>query len=94
LASNFYDACTRAGRPLIVGGEALPRRVYVDHEMWRKIVLNQLSNAFKFTLYGAITVSLRSKELCVELTMRDTGVGGRGYAACLQALLPNPYAGP
>ena len=32
--------------------------VYVDREMWEKIVLNLLSNAFKYTFEGEITVSL------------------------------------
>ena len=37
----------------------LPERVYVDPEMWEKIVFNLLSNAFKFTFEGEISVVLR-----------------------------------
>ena len=43
--------------------------------MWEKIVLNLLSNAFKFTLEGEIKVSLRSRGEQVELSVSDTGCG-------------------
>ncbi len=49
--------------------------VYVDRDMWEKIVLNLLSNAFKFTFDGEIRVELQSRGDHVRLRVADTGVG-------------------
>jgi signal transduction histidine kinase len=75
LASLFRSTTERAGLELIVDCEALPEPVLVDRDMWEKIVLNLLSNAFKHTFEGAITVTLRWRDDCAELTVTDTGVG-------------------
>ena len=60
---------------LIVDCPPLSEPVYVDREMWEKIVLNLLSNAFKFTFDGEIEVSLRQVDAVVQLTVSDTGTG-------------------
>src|SRR5579864_2745963 len=49
LASNFLSACQHAGLELVVDCPPLPEPTYVDRDMWEKIVLNLISNAFKFT---------------------------------------------
>jgi len=49
--------------------------VFVDREMWERIVLNLLSNALKYTLSGRITLRLRGDREEVRLTVQDTGVG-------------------
>jgi signal transduction histidine kinase len=59
LASVFRSAIERAGIELIIDCHRLDQPVYVDREMWEKIVLNLLSNAFKFTLKGQIAVTLK-----------------------------------
>nr|WP_199333824.1 HAMP domain-containing sensor histidine kinase [Oculatella sp. FACHB-28] len=61
LASVFRSAIERAGLRLIVDCPPLPEPVFVDREMWEKIVLNLLSNAFKFTFEGEITLSIRAE---------------------------------
>jgi PAS domain S-box-containing protein len=75
LASVFRSAIERAGMRLVIHCPALPEMVYIDNEMWEKIVLNLLSNAFKFTFDGEIQVSLRAVDSAVELSVRDTGTG-------------------
>jgi PAS domain S-box-containing protein len=75
LASVFRAACERAGLRLVVSCTRLDEPVYVDREMWEKVVLNLLSNAFKFTFNGEIAVSLRARGSAAELRVRDTGTG-------------------
>ena len=59
LASNFRSAMEKAGLSFRIDCEPLPEPVYVDRDMWEKIVLNLLSNALKFTFEGGVTVALR-----------------------------------
>jgi PAS domain S-box-containing protein len=77
LASNFRSLCQKAGLRLIVNCTALApdEPAYVDRDMWEKIVLNLVSNAFKFTLQGEIEVRLEYAKGQALLTVRDTGVG-------------------
>ncbi|MDZ7967369.1 MAG: ATP-binding protein [Nostoc sp. DedSLP03] len=76
LASVFRSAIERAGLRLAVDCPSLPEPVYVDREMWEKIVLNLLSNAFKFTFEGEIAVRLHlADERHVTLQVEDTGFG-------------------
>jgi PAS domain S-box-containing protein len=75
LASGFRSAIERAGLELRIDCLPLDRAIYVDREMWEKIVLNLMSNAFKHTFRGTITVSLRREGDHAVLTVADTGVG-------------------
>jgi hypothetical protein len=72
LVSVFRSAIEKAGLALVVDCPALPEAIYVDREMWEKIVLNLLSNAFKFTFEGKIKVALRWRRQRVELCVSDT----------------------
>ena len=75
LASMFRSAIEKAGLTLSVDCPALPEPVYVDREMWEKIVLNLLSNAFKYTFEGEVKVGLQWYGKRVKLAVADTGVG-------------------
>ncbi|MDZ8187990.1 MAG: ATP-binding protein [Nostoc sp. ChiSLP02] len=73
LASVFRSAIERAGMQLSVNCPPLPAPIYVDRQMWEKIVFNLLSNAFKFTLKGEIMVSLQWVEKEDKGTRREVG---------------------
>ncbi|HEY9735479.1 MAG TPA: response regulator, partial [Trichocoleus sp.] len=82
LASSFESVATQADLGLVIDCPPLPLPVYVDRPMWETIVLNLLSNAFKFTFAGTITVRLRLAGNSlpggteqVELIVQDTGIG-------------------
>jgi signal transduction histidine kinase/DNA-binding response OmpR family regulator len=77
LASTFRSAMERAGLRYVVDCPPHPAPAYVDRGMWEKIVLNLVSNAFKYTLEGEVAVTLRADAdgSLARLTVRDTGVG-------------------
>jgi PAS domain S-box-containing protein len=79
LASVFRSGIEKAGLNLIVDCPPLAEPIYVDREMWEKIVFNLLSNALKFTAQGEIEIKLgeaktaKTRRIC--LSVRDTGIG-------------------
>ena len=75
VVASFQSLVEGAGLKLKLEFEDLRDPIYVDREMWEKIVLNLVSNAFKFTFEGVITVSLHKHGDRIELAVTDTGVG-------------------
>ena len=75
LASTFRSAIERAGMELVVECDELSEPVYVDVDMWEKIVLNLLSNAFKYTHHGRIAVRLKQEGERILFSVSDTGIG-------------------
>ncbi|MFP5349004.1 MAG: ATP-binding protein [Gammaproteobacteria bacterium] len=71
----FRSAVEKAGVRLVVDCPPPRSPAFVDPEMWETIVLNLVSNAFKFTFDGEIRVQLREHEGHFELSVSDTGVG-------------------
>ncbi len=77
IASSFRSAIEKAGLHFRIEGESLPQPTYVDREMWEKILLNLISNAFKFTHSGEIALSVAPSAdgAKAEIKVRDTGIG-------------------
>jgi PAS domain S-box-containing protein len=75
LAGVFESTMAKGGLDYEVALDDLGEPVYVDRDMWEKIVFNLLSNAFKFTLSGQVVVTLRRHGGMARLSVRDTGTG-------------------
>ncbi|HRP57101.1 PAS domain S-box protein [Agriterribacter sp.] len=75
LAGNFRSTIEKVGLELEVKAQPITEPVYADKQMWEKIVFNLLSNAFKYTLKGKITVSIYAQHDGVIMEVQDTGVG-------------------
>lgn len=75
LASGFRSAIEKAGLALVIDCSSLAEPAFVDREMWEKIVLNLLSNAYKFTFEGTITVKQQQSGASITLEITDTGLG-------------------
>lgn len=75
LTASFDSITKKAGLEFVVNIQQLTQKAYVDREMWEKIVFNLISNAFKYTLKGTITISVTQDNNNVILTVKDTGMG-------------------
>ncbi|HWA32830.1 MAG TPA: ATP-binding protein, partial [Cyclobacteriaceae bacterium] len=75
LASSFRSAIEATGIEYNVSVRNISRPVAVDVDMWEKIVLNLISNAFKDTKKGKIGVDLYEEDDAVILKVSDSGVG-------------------
>ena len=75
LGSVFRAAFQRAGLTFEVDCPPLGEPVYVDREMWEKVVLNLLSNALKYTVAGTVRLSLAAADGQAVLRVTDTGIG-------------------
>ncbi|MDO6430454.1 ATP-binding protein [Flavitalea sp. BT771] len=75
LASSFRSAIEKAGMQLHISCGEIGDEVYVDVDMWEMIVLNLISNAFKYSHQGTIDVGVRQQGKEVLVTVADAGAG-------------------
>jgi signal transduction histidine kinase len=75
LAASFRSLVESAGLELQVDCQPLGEPIYVDRTYWERILLNLLSNAFKFTFQGRISVRLVLSGAAAVLEVSDTGTG-------------------
>jgi PAS domain S-box-containing protein len=61
LADMFRPAMGKAGLGFQVELKSLTEPVYIDRDLWEKIIFNLLSNALKYTLTGEVSVTLREE---------------------------------
>eukprot|EP01117_Protostelium_nocturnum_P014437 TRINITY_DN548_c0_g3_i1.p1 TRINITY_DN548_c0_g3~~TRINITY_DN548_c0_g3_i1.p1 ORF type:complete len:1234 (-),score=445.15 TRINITY_DN548_c0_g3_i1:1945-5646(-) len=74
--SLFGPACEKGKLSLSVKCNQIDEKIYIDRDMWEKIVFNLLSNSFKFTHEGGkIDVELFEDEQYVYLKVSDSGIG-------------------
>jgi signal transduction histidine kinase/DNA-binding response OmpR family regulator/anti-sigma regulatory factor (Ser/Thr protein kinase) len=74
IASSFAEVCRIAGIELVLDCRAAWAEA--DGAMWETIVLNLVSNAFKYTLTGSITVTAgEGTDGGAAITVSDTGTG-------------------
>jgi PAS domain S-box-containing protein len=76
LAALFRSAIETVGLQLEVDCGPAPVIAAIDRDMWEKVVMNLLSNAFKFTFAGTIRVTVRQAQHgSIEMSVADSGIG-------------------
>jgi PAS domain S-box-containing protein len=75
LTSNFRSAVEKAGMELVFESDLISTALMIDIDMWEKIILNLLSNAFKYSEKGVIKVSIKEHSNSIAVSVSDTGIG-------------------
>jgi len=75
LSSQFRDVMEKGDLEFSIHADVNIGSVYIDREMWEKIIFNLLSNAFKFTFEGDVAVFLKDLPNEVALIVKDSGIG-------------------
>ncbi len=75
LTGMFQSAAEKLGLKLSVDCPTLSEPLWVDREMWEKVLPNLISNALKFTHAGEISVRTREDAANLIVTVSDTGIG-------------------
>jgi len=76
VVGDVEEATLAKGIEIEIISPSDPVRLYVDREKFDHLLLNLLSNAFKFTDEGGrIAVSVIERDDSTQVSVRDTGVG-------------------
>jgi PAS domain S-box-containing protein len=75
LAGTFQSAIEKAGMQLKFDCRMISDEVYIDLDMWEKIVINLISNAFKYSREGSIQVDVKQNGSEINFSVKDTGIG-------------------
>jgi signal transduction histidine kinase/CheY-like chemotaxis protein len=79
LRQSFAPVADSKGLMLVTErGEGVPEYFVTDNQRLQQVLRNLLSNAFKFTEYGQVTVSVQTAgndENALRFDVRDTGIG-------------------
>ncbi|HEX2583761.1 MAG TPA: PAS domain-containing sensor histidine kinase, partial [Steroidobacteraceae bacterium] len=75
LVAMFHSAADKANIKLTIDCPKVSEPLWIDREMWEKIIPNLVSNALKFTFAGEIAVRLRELTASVAIEVSDTGIG-------------------
>ena len=79
--AQLANECAVSVEPLVKDGVEFQRdlqkvpAIRTDREILRRVLINLLGNAVKFTEAGSITLSVYAAENGVEVSIADTGVG-------------------
>ena len=75
LTAAFDSSARSAGLEITVSSERDRIMAFFDPEKMEKVVLNLLSNSFKFTDRGGVYLEIGESDGIVEMRVRDTGIG-------------------
>jgi len=75
LSAGFRPIIEKAGLTFNIECDRIPETIYLDQMIYETILFNLLSNAFKFTLQGSITVRVSDSRTHVKVSVADTGIG-------------------
>jgi signal transduction histidine kinase/DNA-binding response OmpR family regulator len=75
ISAMFESAILRVGLDFEIDCEPPEDEVYIDPEMWTRILSNLIANAIKFTFDGQIAVRARQAGATWITEVTDTGVG-------------------
>jgi PAS domain S-box-containing protein len=75
IASIFRSTLETAGLNLEVQNFEAKDHIYYDAEMWERIMLNLLSNAYKYTIEGSIQLSFEETDHSISVIVSDSGIG-------------------